>query len=677
MPVNTGTSGDDGLTGSAGIDLIGGFAGNDTIAAGLGADSILGGDGDDRIVLTSVHAGGASGLRGSIDGGDGIDRVDVTGLAGSVQVSLGYPVDPDEPSSIGTESLILGIGAKFSTLINVEQVALGDAGNLVQIFRSPSVQFATGNGNDTVSASGNLDLLLQGGNDVMTLSSTGMAFSGTIDAGAGIDTLTVTSGFSVDLQAGEVSFSGSTYSVTGFENVQLVTQSGEPSVTGSGDESANSIRVSSSFGSGGGAVVLDGLGGNDTLEGGAGADTISGGNGADILSGRSGNDTLSGGLDDDTLDGGSGNDTLSGDGDNDVFVITKTGTTLITDFTIGQDRLSIGFESLASLQPYLSDVGGQATILYGGNVITLQGITAASLTAGDFIFVAGAEIDGTPGSDTQTGTDGADTISGMGGDDSLTGGLGDDVLDGGVGHDQIFGGEGSDTLIGGTGNDRLFGHSPLGGTDDADSIDAGSGSDYIQGNAGDDILDGDDGSDRISGGEGADSIFGGIGLGNDTINGNRGDDSIDGGTGNDSVRGGKGDDYIVGGDGDDRISGDLGVDTLTGGAGIDTFIFGGDASLFNGGAPDVITDFQDGIDRLMIDYRIRSVLVGDVQPSFAAAESTAQQLFDDFSGVGEIAVVQVGTDSYLFYSSNNNGTPDSSVIILNTNSELLSFSDFV
>ncbi|MBS4009339.1 MAG: calcium-binding protein, partial [Roseovarius sp.] len=96
------------------------------------------------------------------------------------------------------------------------------------------------------------------------------------------------------------------------------------------------------------------------------------------------------------------------------------------------------------------------------------------------------------------------------------------------------------------------------------------------------------------GGTGQDTID--AGAGDDRVGGGEGDDSIQGGAGNDFLAGGGRNDTIDGGTGADTINGGAGNDRMTGGAGADQFVF----SAFNEGETDVITDFQDRIDRLFI-----------------------------------------------------------------------------
>ncbi|KKC27753.1 family 16 glycosylhydrolase [Sphingomonas sp. SRS2] len=250
---------------------------------------------------------------------------------------------------------------------------------------------------------------------------------------------------------------------------------------------------------------------------------------------------------------------------------------------------------------------------------------------------------------------------------------GNDVLTGDAGHNQIQGGAGADTIRGGAGNDHLFGQSPNGGTDAADMVYGEGGSDYIQGNAGNDTLDGGSGSDRINGGANDDLIYGG--TENDSANGNLGNDMVYGEGGNDLLRGGQGNDMLSGGDGNDMLSGDLGVDQLTGGAGVDLFMFSGTGSPM--ATPDTVTDFQDGVDHLSIGYIPATVLTGAAQGSLSAASSLAQQLFDGFAGVGEIAAIKVGADTYLFYAGNGGVTADSAVNLGALDPALISVADFL
>lgn len=147
-------------------------------------------------------------------------------------------------------------------------------------------------------------------------------------------------------------------------------------------------------------------------------------------------------------------------------------------------------------------------------------------------------------------------------------GAGFDTVRGSSLDDTILGDTGGDRLIGGTGNDRLIG---------------GGGNDFLRGQAGNDVLLGERGADRMVGDLGNDRLIGG--LGRDTLSGGAGSDRLFGNGFADTLRGGTG---------NDRLEGGAGPDALTGGAGADTFVYR------LGTGTDRITDFQDGIDRILI-----------------------------------------------------------------------------
>ncbi|MCR9126458.1 MAG: DUF4214 domain-containing protein [Rhodobacteraceae bacterium] len=114
----------------------------------------------------------------------------------------------------------------------------------------------------------------------------------------------------------------------------------------------------------------------------------------------------------------------------------------------------------------------------------------------------------------------------------------------------------------------------------------------------DDILIGSTEGDILLGDFGRDSLYGDEGA--DTLSGQQGDDSLDGG------------------EGDDLIDGGTGTDTMTGGGGADVFVLNADpvlgpsvvlpslsatglvafAPATTGSPPDVVTDFEPGVDLL-------------------------------------------------------------------------------
>ena len=95
------------------------------------------------------------------------------------------------------------------------------------------------------------------------------------------------------------------------------------------------------------ADTIDGNAGDDKLEGLGGNDVLSGGLGNDTLLGGVDNDILSGGAGDDFLDAGPGSDTLTGGAGADTFFFSEqSGTSVITDFTKGTDKIQFDAASL-------------------------------------------------------------------------------------------------------------------------------------------------------------------------------------------------------------------------------------------------------------------------------------------------------------------------------------------
>ncbi|KIN74810.1 calcium-binding protein [Sulfitobacter guttiformis] len=274
-----------------------------------------------------------------------------------------------------------------------------------------------------------------------------------------------------------------------------------------------------------------------------GADNFVGTASDDNVSLLGGNDTFDGGAGNDTVDGGAGDDTMTGGTGADVFIAgANGGADVITDFTLGEDRVDLTSYGINAIEDLgLTDTEAGVVIDLGdGNQITLEGITAAELNNDSFVLVNNV-FEGDASNDKVNGKSGVDILSGGDGDDQLDGKDGNDILDGGAGKDKLSGGNGDDTLTGGDDNDLLEG-----------------------------------------------------GAGNDNLVGGNNNDRLHGGDGNDAITGDLGNDKLYGDDGDDILSGGLGRDELTGGNGADVFVFE------TGSHRDTITDFTDGED--MLDF---------------------------------------------------------------------------
>ena len=322
----------------------------------------------------------------------------------------------------------------------------------------------------------------------------------------------------------------------------------------------------------GGNDAAVGFEGDDLIDVGSGDDRAFGSQGDDVLFGGAGNDILRGdneaaGNGADVINGGTGDDLLKGDGAGqgaDRFVFAPgDGNDTIEDFQLDIDTLD--FSAFGNADIVTSQQGGNAVVSIGDVTVTLRGVDADDLNAGDFLggtfggvavvdveeevedevvvvedeedevvvveedagnnnnnagdFAAGQgtpgavlsrvandqgglDINGTDGTDgAALGNTGDDVIRTFGGNDAAVGFEGDDLIDVGSGDDRAFGSQGDDVLFGGAGNDILRG----------DNEAAGNGADVINGGTGDDLLKGD------GAGQGADRFVFAPGDGNDTI----------------------------------------------------------------------------------------------------------------------------------------------------------------
>lgn len=284
--------------------------------------------------------------------------------------------------------------------------------------------------------------------------------------------------------------------------------------------------------------IINGLAGNDIIGAREGDDTIDGGDGDDQLYGESGNDTIYGGNGFDSLLGAEGNDHLYGGADNDQ--------------------------------------------LYGW-------------TGDDY-------LDGGDGIDTLDGGFGNDTILGGAGDDAISNAIGADTIDGGTGFDFLDGvfwsGDSVTTFATASvnvdfsllwaGGTLLFNGLSLTGIERIGHVGGSNFDDNI-------VLGAAVAGMQVWTYGGNDTV---VGTGfDDTILGGNGNDTLSGGDGADELRGDAGDDTLIGGNGDDLLYTGTGNSTelLTGGSGADRF-------LIEGGTTITITDYTDGIDKILLGY---------------------------------------------------------------------------
>jgi len=376
----------------------------------------------------------------------------------------------------------------------------------------------------------------------------------------------------------------------------------------------------------------------------------------------------------------------------------------------------------------LTLTNGGSTHTFGANALADEKLTFFGAASSDTLAFgndAGADTVTMDGSALSHyaggGTAGASArYYGLGGNDVITGGVSNDIIFGGLGNDTIIGssstqdthsnftesdvlngGAGADSITGGIGNDHIYGNDQIavaGTVDGNDTLSGNDGNDYIQGNAGNDSIDGGNGNDRLYGGADNDTITGG--AGNDYLQGNKGTDNLDGGNGNDTVHGGAdndtvaggaGNDWLYGDAGNDTVHGDAGYDTVQGGDGADTFSFAhgstSEADILALSLPatnaghnqtEVIWDFTHGTDHFALGFVPATGHVGTTATNFANindANTYAQTVLTGHVAT-DVEVLQVGSDSVLFWSSNGT-TVDSAVTLHGVTASSIDFHDFV
>lgn len=170
------------------------------------------------------------------------------------------------------------------------------------------------------------------------------------------------------------------------------------------------------------------------------------------------------------------------------------------------------------------------------------------------------------------------------------------------------------------------------GTESSENIFGFAGSDTLQALGGDDAIFGNQDNDWIDCGQGFDTVYGGKnddfilgGFDDDYLRGDLESDEIYGEDGDDSLFGGKFPDTLIGGNGNDNLYGDLGSDILTGGEGADFFWLRPE-----GEGTDEITDYQDGVDSLMLpdDLTFNDLIIqpGNGNQTIISIANTGEQL---------------------------------------------------
>jgi hypothetical protein len=635
------------------------------LALFFNVENLTGGSGPDLFTFTAPGT-----LSGSIDGGGGTNTLtgDATGRTFTINAANGGTVGTLLGGSFSNIQNLTGGGAADSfvfTTGTLSGVIDGGAGSDT-ITGDNTGRLFNVTGSNTGIVTGilgspfvNVENLAGGSaSDTFVFTSPG-ALTGTIDGGAGIDTLTgdnVARAFSITgANAGNVS----TILPVGFTNVEVL--------------NGGTANDTFTFGPGGLIGQIDGGAGTDTITGDntARTFTITGGNIGTIstivsnvflnvenLTGGTGADafvfttgTLSG-----TIDGGAGSDTLTGDNTGRTFSVTgaNSGTLLgltaggfsnVENLTGGTGNDQFTFATPGSLTGSVNGGAGTNSLtgdnagraftinapnggivggLLGGAFINIQNLTGGT-GADSFTFTTGAlagNIDGAGGIDTLTGdntgrtftvnaANGGTVVGLLGGSfsnvENLTGGTGADsfVFTTGTLSGNVDGGAGTDTL---TGDNTGRTYTVIG--PNTGGISGG-------------LIGGFSNVENLTGGTSGDSFVFVTG----TLAGN-----VDGGGGINSLTGdGGGRAFTINATNGGTVGGLLGgtfanIQNLTGGAGADSFLFVSPGTLTGsidaGGGTDTLTG--DGGGRTFIVNAANGGTVGGLLGgTFSAVENLA------------------------------------------------------
>lgn len=659
-------AGDDFIFGLGGNDVINGGDGDDTINGGAGADTLTGGAGADTFSWsvsdgesTSIARDRVTDFEGAgVAGGDvlqlsdssrrlvfeGLRAMPVLGTAlgfggnGFTEIFFAFDGTNTLLFADSNDDGIFDANDFAVRLTGRQNLVAGDFGN------TPFVLRGTAGADTIVGTDGNDTIFGLDGDDVLS----GRAGNDRIEGGNGRDVIDGGTG-------NDVIFGGN-------GDDTLTGDAGRDNINGDNgndiiDGGADGDQLDGGAGNdlilgGAGDDSMEGAAGTDRLLGGLGDDFLNGGDDNDLVLGEDGSDYVEGGAGNDTLFGGQGDDTMVGDqgadvqtggAGNDQFrffgnpfftdsafathdrVLDFQGAGALGGDTIYLNNDRVVFNGAVSIAPVVG-----AALLGGGNGLKDYVYTIRSgetwliadendngrLDSTDFAVVFNGihrfnkgDFDsttfitaGSAGNDVMTGTAGDDILYGLGGNDRILGLAGNDELDGGAGNDFLNGGGGFDNLRGGDGNDTLtLQASDLGGNAD--------------GGAGDDLLIGSDAQFTSS-----------------TLLGGAGDDRLQAGAAAASLVGDSGNDVLIGGAGDDQFYG---------GAGVDQFVFGAVWTSPSNGFQDVISDFEDGIEK--IDLRgsgltFADLVIGDDGFGFSAIITSSAGRIEVSGLAGQITI---------------------------------------
>jgi hypothetical protein len=501
------------------------------VATGLQSVAIETGEGDDAVVFAASDfnlpiAGGAL----TVGFGSGADTLDLSALGADFSVGVEAVTIPS-PATVVSVS---GVTGTVDTVLGVETVLSGSGTDTVVGPALGAFWSLTGSGVvelEGVVVSGIENLA--GGVAADVFAFTGGSVSGTVDGGAGSDTLDFSSyptPVTVDLAAGVATDTGG---IAGIENVS----------TGSGDDLLSGVLGAGVLAAGAGADTLDfsDVSAALTVNIHAGG-TVSAAAGAESVSGVSGVENVVGGA--------GANSYVFEDGASLAGEVSGVGTTTL-DYSVSTTPITV--------DPFNGTATGTGGV---ANVSAVVGGAATDTLVGP---AAGATW-------TLTGADEGD-VDGIGFQavETLIGGVGNDVL---IGADAANTWNITGLDAGSVAGIAFVGMESLTGGTEADVFVLTAGG-WISG-----VIDGGGGLNTLDYSAYVTGIA--VDLGSGTATGAGGISNIQnaiGSNANDTLTGDSAANSLVGGPGDDVLTGGQGADSLDGGVGADRLVEARDADV--------------------------------------------------------------------------------------------------
>ena len=414
----TGGAGADTIIGNGGANVLSGGLGTDTITAGAGADTILYTVGDGVDTIDGQGDSDTLAVSGTT-GDDTINVLVVGGLGGSI-----FSIEGMTPTNVENYTLDgLANGTAGDTLSYASTAGLV----LVNLATGSATGFTSIAGIENVTGGSAFDTLTgDTGNNRLD----GGALNDALAGGAGDDTYIVDHAGDAVTEAADQGTdtvqSSVTHTLTA--NVENLTLTGGDSISGFGNDLANTIIGNSA------ANTLDGGIGADTMTGGDGNDTYVVDNASDVVieaaglgtgtdtvqssisyglganvenltltgsdnidgTGNGDGNTITGNSGNNVLTGGAGADTLVGNGGTDTAQYTAAITASMVAIGAGQFVVTTGgaegTDTLSGME--VIDGAGTSNILLVGNggFATIQAAINAAV-AGDTIMIAAGDYD--------------------------------------------------------------------------------------------------------------------------------------------------------------------------------------------------------------------------------------------------------------------------------------------